>query len=806
MLNAFKLICISLFSVLLLFVTHSTIAQVKKKKVHHSVRDSLREKVLQRDSMIRSFKHSKGSLNLFLGKIEDYNSSYTEINSDLSKGFDTLDISQNLPTLERRMGSMRNIINNSTTLGNLVTIRSMIDHLKEQLSDWQDQLNIYNNQLDKIATNIAEFKADSTLRSAPADSSLRERCFIQIKALDKKWANLDSCSEKSTIKLGLLENRVSTLSILVIDLEDRIDLKIHEFTIKAITNEYGFIWDMHKLAKTNTLDSAVVKTYNLNERLYKYFLISKSNYWPHLASVFLLIGFLIWILNSRRQITRSNKDYKSIFDQTHYVVKHPILSAIAVASILSPYFYDHPAQVFSHTMLLIMMASVALFIKNYWPKPLFRFWVVLFIAAIIFGVSSLLTKITYADRIVLLLLSCFMIYQSIVLIKYLRKSADGYPPYLEIILKLFIALQAVSVLLNVAGRFSLSKILGVTVTLNLSLAMGLYLLVQILTESLFLRLAAGKSIDVKQTVYYHDFGALQKKFKDIIIKVAAILWLVVLAKNLTIDDYVYDEANDFLNHPYKISSTAFTFRSVLVFIIIVWISGILARVISYFFDYSGQQNILTPQAKKTRSSILLIRLTVFVIGFFIAITAAGIPMDRVTIIIGALGVGIGFGLQNIVNNLVSGIILAVEKPVQVGDIIEVSGKSGTIKEIGIRSSKIECGDGSELIVPNGDLISQHVVNWTLNNNNRRVELLIRVAYGSDVVRVEEILQSIISKREDIMNSPEPSIFLNNFADTAIEFRAWFWAAEITRYLSLRSSVMREIYTEFAKEGIQIPKV
>ncbi len=239
--------------------------------------------------------------------------------------------------------------------------------------------------------------------------------------------------------------------------------------------------------------------------------------------------------------------------------------------------------------------------------------------------------------------------------------------------------------------------------------------------------------------------------------------------------------------------------------VIIWISGLLARVISYFFDNPEQQTWLTPQAKKTRSSILLIRLTVFVVGFFVAITAAGIPMDRVTIIIGALGVGIGFGLQNIVNNLVSGIILAVEKPVQVGDIIEVSGKSGTIKEIGIRSSKIECGDGSELIVPNGDLISQHVVNWTLNNNNRRVELLVRVAYGSDVLKVEEILRLVITNREDIMKTPEPSIFLNNFGEKAIEFRAWFWAAEITRYLSLKSSVMSDIYTEFAKEGIEIPK-
>jgi potassium efflux system protein len=179
-------------------------------------------------------------------------------------------------------------------------------------------------------------------------------------------------------------------------------------------------------------------------------------------------------------------------------------------------------------------------------------------------------------------------------------------------------------------------------------------------------------------------------------------------------------------------------------------------------------------------------------------------MDRVTIIIGALGVGIGFGLQNIVNNLVSGIILAFEKPIQVGDIIQVSGKSGIIKEIGIRASKIDCGDGSELIVPNGDLISQHVVNWTLTDNSRRIELIVGVAYGSDVAKVEGILKDIVNNREDIMKSPKPLVFLHKFSESSVDFRLLFWSADIGMWLTLKSDVMSNIYSEFTKQGIEIP--
>ena len=800
--NLFKTIC--LFLIAALAFNQECPAQAKKKKGHLSVRDSLRQKVLKRDSVIRSFKNVDGSVNMLLGKIEDYTSSYVETNSDLARGFDTLEISEELPTLEKRMALMRNAIDRSSTLGNLVTIRDIIDHLKDQMDSWEEHVTIYNNQLDAIRGKIADFKSDTVLRNAPSDSSLRIKTIAQVQDLDAKWQTLDSNAKKSMIRIGLLENRISALSILLIDLDDRIDLKIHDFTVKALTNEYGFIWNPHKSKTPNDLGTAFVKTGRLVSLLYVYFITNKSNYVGHMVNLLILAAFFAWIYNSRKKIASVNGGHNGIFEQTNYIVKHPYLSALTVFAIISPYLYDHATLAFAHTMFLIMMASIGILIKNNWPKPLYKFYIVLFVAALFLCASSLMVLITYPDRIVLLIVSSLVIYYSLQFLKETKKDNQGYPPYTLLIIKAFIGLHIFSILLNIAGRFSLAKLVAVTATLNLCLAMGFYLLFQILMESFFLQLEANKKTENSLTSFL-DFKELQKKSKGFLIKITGILWLVALAKNLTIDDYIYDQVNDFLNSPHQVSSTAFTFRSILVFVIVIWISGLIARVISYFYDFAGQQTKLTPQAKKTRSSILLIRLTIFVVGFFVAITAAGIPMDRVTIIIGALGVGIGFGLQNIVNNLVSGIILAFEKPVQVGDIIEVSGKSGTIKEIGIRSSKIECGDGSELIVPNGDLISQHVVNWTLSNNNRRVELNIRVAYGTDVVKAEQILKTIIEGNDDIMKTPAPSVFLYNFSDTAIEFRAWFWAAEISKWLSLKSSVMRAIYIEFDKEGIEIPK-
>jgi len=818
--NLFKLICLCFTASLLFTAVENSCAQqadtqvvvkqviaapvVKKQPTHRSQRDSLRQKVLQRTAMIRSLKHSDASLNELLGKIEDYNSMYIELKGELDNGFDTVDISKRLPALERRVATMKNTIESSTTLGYLITIRNMIDRLKKQTDNWQEQLNSYNDDIDTIRQHVAAFKADTTFKTVPEDSALRARTTLQIQVLDQKWSKLDIFTQKGIIRLGSLANRVSGLSIVLIDLDNQIDHRIHQFTLNALENEYGYIWDMHKKNSSARLDSAIDKTYTINSKFYKYFFTSKSNYYSHIGSILLLIAFFAWIYNSKHKLARINADHKSIFDQTHYIVKHPVLTTIAVTALISPYFYDHPALIFGQTMLIIMMAAIGLLIKSNWPKPLFNFWKVLVVLVILFSICSLMILTTNAERILLLLLSGVGVYAALQLLKHIKHAPDEYPPYMGVIAKIFIVIQAISILLNVAGRFTLSKIAGSMGVFNLCLLIGFYLLVQILMEGLFLQLEANKKSDNTSIASYLDFKVLQKKFKDVLINVSALLWIVALAKNLTIDDYLYDNIYDFLNDSHKFNSTAFTFKSVLVFIFVIWVSGLLARIISYFYDFTAQQTKLTPQAKKTRSSILLIRLTVFVVGFFVAVNAAGIPMNQITLIIGALGVGIGFGLQNIINNLVSGVILAFEKPIQVGDVIEVGGKSGTIKEIGIRSSKISCGDGSELIVPNGDLISQHVVNWTLSDNNRRIELIIRVEYGTDVTKVQEILHHIIDTHDDIMKSPKPSVFLHNFSDSAIDFRMFFWAADLSTWLSLKSSVLSEIYARFAKEGIQIP--
>jgi len=202
--------------------------------------------------------------------------------------------------------------------------------------------------------------------------------------------------------------------------------------------------------------------------------------------------------------------------------------------------------------------------------------------------------------------------------------------------------------------------------------------------------------------------------------------------------------------------------------------------------------------------MLLIRLAVWSLGFLIAVAATGIPIDRLSLMIGALGVGIGFGLQNIVNNLVSGIILAFERPIQIGDQIEIGNKAGIVKEIGVRSSKIKNSEGADIIVPNGDMLSQHLTNWTMQDRHKRVEFVIGISYEADIRKVKSLIQETLKKNTNILQPPEPVIILQAFTDLAINVRIIFWSSELSQSGALRSDVMIEIYEILTAANIPLP--
>lgn len=242
-------------------------------------------------------------------------------------------------------------------------------------------------------------------------------------------------------------------------------------------------------------------------------------------------------------------------------------------------------------------------------------------------------------------------------------------------------------------------------------------------------------------------------------------------------------------------------KSLLALILLLWVGSIMTK--------SSELYIRKIKGIRSSNKELLIKFLQIAIYFLIFLTALeilGINLTTLAVFSGAVGVGLGFGLQKVSSNFISGLILLFEKSVEIGDLVQLdSGVYGYIRQMGARHSIIETFDGKEVLVPNEDLITQQVTNWTHSNRKGRTEVKIGVSYNSDLKLVQRLILESAKAHPKCSKDPAPSCFLTEFSDSSVNFLLYFWVNDVTDgRLEPQSDIMFSIWDKFKQHGIEIP--
>jgi small-conductance mechanosensitive channel len=358
----------------------------------------------------------------------------------------------------------------------------------------------------------------------------------------------------------------------------------------------------------------------------------------------------------------------------------------------------------------------------------------------------------------------------------------------------------ISFLAGVAGYLRLARLLTPGTLVGGVLALAAFALVQVFSGAIavLFRLWPLRLLRIVE----HNRELLQKRMLRVLIWMGVLGWLTRYLSYLGLLDPAWSLVQAVLSTRLGRGTISISVGNVVEFLLTVWFAYLLSRFIRFVLqeDFYPRMQI-APGISYATSSLL--NYIILALGFIVALGAVGVDFSKVTLLAGAFGVGIGFGLQSVVNNFVSGLILLFERPVHVGDAVQIGNLQGRVRRIGIRASLIHTGAGADIIVPNAQLISEQVTNWTLSDQLRRVDLPVGVNYGAAPKKVIELLESVARAHPDVLQNPIPHCLFMNYGDSSINFELRVWA-DYTNRQQVQSDLTVAIYDAVYAAGMSFP--
>jgi potassium-dependent mechanosensitive channel len=505
-----------------------------------------------------------------------------------------------------------------------------------------------------------------------------------------------------------------------------------------------------------------------------------------------------------RKVAQWTQDHPHFEAATHFL-KRPVSLSLLITLVLSLVFFtdNAPRLVRGLGALLLLIPVLRLLPRLIHPaaRP------VLFTVAVFYifdSVLSLFLAVPLVDRLAFLVLDIVAFIVLIWLVRLARvrqlSTENATPAYLIFLFRVALFLVCVSLVANILGYFDLAKLLSTGILYS---AYAMFTIFGT-TKALSIIFAVLLDTDLARSLsVVRRYGGIISHWGFRILNFAAfVLSVGAILRFFTVRDNVVKAVTDFLTAPIRQGRVDFSLWDVIAFGLVLAAAIMISRAVRLILEEDVFSRVRLARGVPDMISTT-VYYTLLLLGFFLALGMAGIDLNRFTLLAGAFGVGVGFGLQNIVNNFISGLILMFERPIHPGDTIEVGGVSGIVKSIGIRSSTISTGDGADAIIPNATLISEKLLNWTLTNPWRRIDIKVGVAYGSDLQKAMEILLAVAAADSNVLKDPTPAVAFQGFGESAINFELRVWTL-VQANLDTKSRLSLALAQALSEAGIEIP--
>ncbi len=750
-----------------------------------------------------SLKRVKDSIQVIpdtlLFRIQTAQAAITEINAANKKGYGVSETKERLKVLASSIASVKRDFNTgkeSAENRSLVSYKLILKDIQTELSSLSTRMMKGNADLQRMSQQVVELSSDSLLliNDQDAQKALYKPQLLQIKLRLQKVGEVTG---RNLSQVGELLAKSSAMGIEVNDLQVALDEQLEKSGKIAANREVPYIW----AAPWNFFDFSQLSL-RLSDaflgqgEILQYFLNST---WDTALMVLIFIAiFFVWV--HRNFITAGRLSVKRKIGELKfdYLRAYPVMASTIVLLCVMPVFQPDAPSIYIELVQLVLVVVITIHLRKTLSNSALKTWFLMLAGFIFLIFSSSLISEAFLPRI--FLLSIHLLFLLLGIKMYRSVKIPQFPKrFFKVAIAALVFMTGLAIILNIFGRISLAKVFGLAGVISLTQIISLAVFVQILIDALELQI---KISSVKKGFFSRlNPDTLKSKFKKVLAVFSFIIWVMVLFNNLGMTSGITSLLNALLSKERTFGSIHFSLGNVLFFVVIIYISNKLQKHVPILF---GEQRVSFDGASDHKGSkVALFRLIIIVIGLLLAFTASGLPMDKLTVVLGALGVGIGLGMQNIVNNFVSGIILIFEKPFRIGDYVELADKKGKVQDIGIRSSKLLTPQGSEVIIPNGDLLSGRLVNWTLSNDYLKSELLFKIGSSADMQQVQQIITSVIKESAHVVTNLQPEILVNNLAADSIELKILVWINNVYVEAAFKSDTLLRLMTAFQQAGIKL---